>query len=133
MLQFCNLSVFACCTSYFSTALVLLLCILSFSGKRSFKLLFLSHFMKISDIKCGFVLLVNPSLVQFLHFHSLCICLSVPNTNTNTIVIDQNEELHLRCSFCTHISCINEGRGSNAVETMYLNLLVWRVSPIVCD
>ena len=39
MLDFLNLSVFACCTLYFSTALVFILCILSFSGKRSFKLL----------------------------------------------------------------------------------------------
>ena len=40
MLDFLNLSVFACCTLYFSTALVFILCVLSFSGKMSFKLLF---------------------------------------------------------------------------------------------
>ena len=40
MLDFFNLSVFACCTLYFSTALVFILCVLSFSGKMQFKLLF---------------------------------------------------------------------------------------------
>ena len=44
MLEFLNLSVFACCTLYFFTALVFTLCILSFSGKRSSKLLFFIPF-----------------------------------------------------------------------------------------
>ena len=36
----------------------------------------------ISGIQSLFVLQVNSSLVQFLHFHILCICLSVPFLQT---------------------------------------------------
>ena len=65
MHDFLFLSVFACCTLYFSTAHVFILCILSFSGKRSFKLLCCDNNIINKTLMCFNKIEINISLIFF--------------------------------------------------------------------